>query len=126
MRITLPIYYTIKYKTKKDKTILIWMNWLRNAHYMLSNKIKKHYHHLVAEQVKNTRYTQITIEYKVFIKRKNTDYHNIRSVIEKFFLDALVENWNIKDDSFDYVKWDSCEVFIDKEDPRIEILIINK
>ena len=126
MKITLPIYYTIKYKTKKDKTILIWMNWFRNAHYMLSNKVKKHYHHLVAEQVKNNKYTQITIEYKVFIKRKNTDYHNIRSVIEKFFLDALVENWNIKDDSFDYVKWDSCEVFIDSTNPRIEILIINK
>ena len=125
-KITLPIYYTIKYKTKKDKQILVWLNFYRNAHYMLSNKIKKHYHQLVAEQVKNTKYTQITLKYKVFIKRKNTDYHNIRSIVEKFFLDALVENWNIKDDSFDYVKGDECEVFLDKEDPRIEILINNK
>ena len=124
MKLVLPIYYTIKYKSKKDKNILLWMNWLRNAHYMLSNKIKHHYHNLIAEQIKTPLKTPIKLHYKVYIKRKNTDYWNIRSVLEKFVLDWLVENWIIPDDSFDYVKWDITEVFIDKNEPRIEIEIL--
>lgn len=124
IKIVLPIYYTIKYKTKKDKTILVGLNWFRNSHYMLSNKIKHHFHNLIAEQIKTPLKTPIKLEYKVFIKRKNTDYGNIRSILEKFVLDWLVENWIIPDDSFDFVKWDTTEVFIDKDNPRIEIIIL--
>ena len=124
-KIILPIYYEVEYKTKKNKTVLVWLNWYRNVHHFLSNKVKKHYHELVKDQVKNKKFGKIKCEYKIYIKRKNTDYHNIRSVVEKFFLDWLVSNWNIIDDSFDYMKWDKCEVFIDKENPRMEILITN-
>ncbi len=126
MKITFPIYYTIHYKTKKDKTILIWLNWFRNAHFHISNKVKHYYHNLTAEKVWNVKLNKIKLKYKVYIKRSWTDYHNVRSVIEKFFLDWLVENWNIQDDNEKYVLWDLwCEVFKDKENPRIEIEIMS-
>ena len=125
MKITLPIYYTIKYKTKENKNILVWLNNYRNWHYQLSNKIKHYYHQLIANCVWNVKFNKIKLKYKVFIKRSWTDYHNVRSIIEKFFLDWLVENWNIVDDNENYVLWDLwCEVFKDKDNPRIEIEIL--
>jgi hypothetical protein len=127
MKVTVPIYYTIEYKTKKNKTVLVWMNFYRNCHFMLSNKIKSSYHELIRNQIWDMRFEKIRTKYKVFMKTKRSDYHNIRSVIEKFFLDWLVENWNLKNDTMDYMLWDLwCEVFIDKDNPRMEIEIIRE
>lgn len=124
MTITLPIYYEIVKKTKKNQNILVWLNWYRNAHHSISNKIKHHYHNLVAEQLWDSKFEQIRPYYKVYMAREWTDWHNIRSVIEKFFLDWLVENWNIVDDTRFYVPWDNgSEYHIDKNNPRIEIII---
>lgn len=122
--ITLPIYYTQTFRTKKSKTFLVGMNWLRNAHYLVSNKVKKDYHEIVAKQLKSLTFKKIRLEYRVYVSRRNTDGHNIRAVIEKFFLDGLVECGAIKDDSIDYVIGDTSEYFLDKENPRIEIDII--
>lgn len=124
IKITLPIYYEIQYKTKKNKKILVWLNWYRNAFHILSNQVKKYYHNLVKEQIKIKINKIKEVKYTVYIKRKNTDFHNIRSIIEKFFLDWLVVNWIIADDSFDYIQKTSSEAFIDKQNPRIEITII--
>lgn len=125
MKITLPIYYTIEKKTKKSKTILVALNWYRNAHFQISDKVKKHYHYLTAKEVWDIKFNKIKLKYKVFIKRSWTDYHNVRSILEKFFLDWLVENWNIVDDNENYVLWDLwCEVYKDKDNPRIEIEIL--
>lgn len=125
MIIILPIYYEIKYKTKKSKTILIWLNWYRNRHFFTSNDVKHHFHKLISEQVKDIKFKQIKLKYKVYMKTRKSDYMNIRSIIEKFALDWLVENGNIENDTLEYVLWDLwCEVFIDKDNPRCEIEII--
>ena len=124
MKITLPIYYTIEKKKKKNQTILVWFNWYRNAHFLISNKIKHHYSDIISKMNLPPLKTPINIVYTVYIKRKDTDYWNIRSVMEKFVLDWLVVNWIIPDDSFDYVKWDTTQVFLDKENPRITIEFI--
>ncbi len=57
--------------------------------------------------------------------RTGTDGHNIRSVIEKFFLDGLVECGAIKDDSTPkFVVGDyGTSYYMDKDNPRIEITI---
>lgn len=120
--ITLPIYHTIKRK-KKDKVILVGMNWYRNAYFRESNDVKAHYHNLVAESVGDQKYSKISIEYKIYLQRKGTDGQNIRAVIEKFFLDGLVKCKAIKDDSANYVIGDSSQYFYDKENPRVEIEI---
>lgn len=121
--VTLPIHYTQTFKTKKDKTFLVGMNWYRNAHYLITNKVKSDYHKMVYKQLKNLTFGKIRLKYHVYVSRKNTDGHNIRSVIEKFFLDGLVEGGIIKDDSIDYVIGDSSSYFLDKDNPRIEIFI---
>lgn len=102
------------------------MNWYRNAHYLVSNKVKSHYHELVEEQIRSEKFKKIKLEYRVYVGRRNTDGHNIRAVIEKFFLDGMVEGGHLPDDSIDYVIGDSSFYFIDKENPRIEINIIEQ
>lgn len=127
MKLTLPIYYTIERKRKKPYTFLVGLNWYRNTHYALKNKVKKHYHELVTEKLWGHKFnSRIFIRYKIYIKRRNTDFHNIRSIVEKFFLDWLTECWAIIDDSFDYVWGTETTVEIDKENPRCEIEILIK
>ena len=123
IKITLPIHYTQDFKTKKDKTILVGMNWFRNAHYLVSNKVKHHYHNLVINSLPKQNFGKIKLDYKVFVGRRNTDGHNVRAVIEKFFLDGLVEGGYIEDDSIDYVVGDTSSYYLDKSNPRIEITI---
>jgi hypothetical protein len=123
MKITLPIYYTQEFKTKPNKNILVGMNWYRNAHHNVSNKVKSYYHGLVKRLVGNSKFTTISPQYTIYVSRKNTDGHNIRAVIEKFFLDGLVECGAIKDDSIDFVLGDSSVYLQDKDNPRIEITI---
>lgn len=125
MIITLPIHYTQEFKTKKSKTFLVGLNWYRNAHHRISNTVKHHYHELVAEQIKDKKFNKIRLHYRVYVARNGTDGHNIRSVIEKFFLDGLVDHGSIADDNTqEYVMGDTTEYFIDKDFPRIEIEII--
>lgn len=123
--ITLPIYYTQDYKTKKSKTYLVGLNNYRNWHHRFSNIVKIHYHELVLQAIGDNKFKKIKLLYRVYVGRKNIDGSNIRSVIEKFFLDGLVESGAIQDDSVEYVVGDSSEYYLDKERPRIEITIIN-
>lgn len=126
MKITLPIHQEIVYKkkNKKNKRFLVGLNRYRNAYHHESNNIKKQYHQMVKDKVWKKKFNErIYLKYEIYIKNRRTDYHNIRSIIEKFFLDWLVVNGNIKDDWYDYVWGDESEVFIDKDNPRIEIEI---
>lgn len=122
--ITLPIHYTFKYKSKKDKTVLVGLNAYRNWHYLVSNKVKHDYHTMVAEQIGKQKFNKIKLLYKVYAARNGTDGHNIRAVIEKFFMDGLVEAGAIEDDDISHVIGDTSEYYIDKMNPRIEITIL--
>ncbi len=124
MKIILPIYYTQILKTKPKRTILIGLNWYRNAHWMLSNKIKSHYHDLIKEQIGGNKFEKIKVCYNVYVRRSGTDGPNVRSILEKFFLDGLVEAGAIPGDDVKHVVEDSSAYFIDSENPRIEIEII--
>ena len=53
-KIILPIYFTQEFKTKDPKTFMVGMNFYRNAHHHLQNKVKVHYHSIVAEQLTNS------------------------------------------------------------------------
>lgn len=126
MKITLPIYYIFPRKTKKDKRILVGLNWYRNAHHRVSNSVKIHYHELTADAVQKNKFKKIRLVYRVYAGRNGTDGHNIRAVIEKFFMDGLVECGAIPDDDISHVIGDESNYFIDKENPRIEIEIIEQ
>jgi len=123
IKLTFPIYYTQEFKTKPSKTFLLGLNWYRNAHHMLSNKVKAHYHELVKQQIGDNKFTKIRITYKVYAGRNGTDGHNIRAVMEKFICDGLVECGALPDDSIEYLRGDESYYFINKENPRIEVEI---
>lgn len=91
---------------------------------MFSNEVKKAYHKLVWEQIGERKWNKIRVKYTVHVLRMGTDGPNVRSVIEKFFLDGLVDCGAIPDDNFAYVIGDSSEYYQDKKNPRIEITII--
>lgn len=127
IKLILPVYQILRKKSNKHS--LINMNWYRNEHYQILNKVKINYHSFVYNQLpKNTLQlkTPLHIHYKIYIKRKGTDGGNIRSVIEKFVLDALVQYKLIKDDTIDFIQSDSAEYFYDKNNPRCEIFLLEK
>jgi len=126
MKIILPIHFWIRKRNKKTKLmedwkVLVWMNAYMHWHHHFINKIKKHYHELVKAQLNGEKFDTISPHYSVYVGNKLTDWGNVRSVIEKFVLDALVENWVIKNDTLDYVLWDSASYHLDRSNPRIEI-----
>lgn len=130
MKIKVPIYYTQTFKTKKDKKFLVGLNWFRNAHYLINNTVKKHYHDLVIDQILRNYHKQsfegkIHVHYDVYVKTHNTDGPNVRSVIEKYVLDGLVKAGVIEDDNVKILVADSSCYYIDKEDPRVEITLSN-
>ena len=122
--IVLPIYYEQQFKTKPSRRFLVGLNWYRNAHHMLTNLVKRHYHELTAIAMGENKFNRIRVTYRVYAGRSGTDGHNIRAIIEKYFMDGLVNCGAIPDDSVEYVLGDASEYYIDRENPRIEIDII--
>jgi len=117
---TVPIYWQ---QTKK-KTVLVGMNWYRNCHFMALNKAKKDYYGIILSQgQRKPLKSPIHIEYKVFLKRRGSDGGNVRAVIEKFVLDALVKCNVIEDDTSNIVVSDTSKYFLDKDKPRTEITV---
>ena len=127
--LNIPLYYTIKYKTKKDKTILVNNNFYRNAYYRLLNDIKHFYTDYVISQLINKKVDenqfnkQIEICCVLYYKNQRSDLDNY-SILLKFVLDALVKYGYIEDDNISIVK--KIEWIVgskDKEEPRLEIKI---
>ena len=123
MKITLPIYWTQEFKKKPDKKHLVWLNFYRNAHYIVLNNVKKHYHQIIKKIAKKQHFEVYRIHFKIFLKNTASDWPNVRSIIEKFALDWLVEHWILKEDNVKCLKWSTSQYFIDKENPRAEIYI---
>lgn len=125
MTIELPIYWTQHYKTKNDKTVLVGMNWYRNAHYHSQNAMKKDFHELVYKQLSTDAVTdKFTLNIDIYYKNKSCDGANIAALIEKFTLDALQENKTIVNDNVQYhvgTTWNIIEQ--DKTNPRAVISV---
>ena len=124
----LPIYYEIEFKTKKNKTVLVGANWFRNIHFHLKNKVKQHYHKLVAKKLESfledKKIEKFKTHYKLYYKTSSCDMTNISSLIEKFVLDGFKEIGLIIDDNVKYHISSKVEVIEqDKKNPRIEIIV---
>lgn len=124
VEVTVPIYY----KQNKKKTSLMGLNWYRNAHYLTSNNAKKFYAEVVNDFIEGEPILEGTIHvhYKIFLKRKGSDGGNVRSVIEKYVLDAIKTSGYITDDTADIIVSDSSEYHYDKKFPRAEITLTKK
>lgn len=121
----LPIYWTQHFKTKDDKTVLVGMNWYRNAHYHNQNKMKKDFHELVTKQLgEETIDNTFTLTLSLYYKNSSCDGANIAALIEKFTLDALQENKTVVNDNVKYHLGTTWSVIAqDKDNPRCEISI---
>ena len=98
------------------------LNFYRNAHYIFNDRAKKQFKEIIAHQIRALDiYTKLKPTYRYYIARK-ADMGNIHSIVEKYFLDALVECGKINDDScYDVIGGDYEFVIVDKENPRCEI-----
>lgn len=123
MEIILPIYIN----TSKKKKVLVSLNWYRNAHYGIKDKVKKQYHEIVYEQLRGARKPfdkRIGVKYQLWYKRGDCDLMNVVSVLDKFLLDALVQAGMIKDDNVN--KYISCHAEVggkDSKNPRLVCII---
>lgn len=113
--------------TSNRKIILMSMNWYRNAHYGIKDKIKKQYRKMIYYQVKKVKQPfnkQIKVNYKLYYKNPHSDLMNIVSVIDKFLLDAIVEYGLISDDNVKkYVACKAEAVEKDVNNPRLVCFI---
>lgn len=90
-RFVLPCYMMIG-----NKRISLNLNWYRNAHFQLLNKVKQAFWPLESVQFRADR---IEITYTlVWNNRRRTDRMNWIAVADKFFLDWLVERGYMVDD----------------------------
>ncbi len=124
IEVIVPIYF----KSTKKKTVMLGLNWYRNAHYAVLDKAKKFILSVVEDSIEGDPILEgkIHAHYKIYLKRKGSDGGNVRSVAEKFALDAIQKSGYIVDDHAEIITSDSSEYFFDKEFPRAEITLTRK
>lgn len=106
-------------KKKNGRENALNLNWYRNAHYFKLNKAKKLYKEAMRNQILGLpKFKTLIIHYKYFLRQKS-DTGNIHSILEKFFLDGLVELGVLEDDNCEIVTKDSKEFCgYNREDPH--------
>lgn len=119
--ITLPIYWD-----SGKKTVLLSINWYRNAHWSFQNRFKQDLHSIVGDQLGNLQPVQgpYRLHLDIFYKNPSCDGSNIAALQEKVILDAL-QDFNILES--DTVKYHLGTTWTvagqDKINPRCEITI---
>ena len=121
------LFVEIPRKTKEPKKYWLNLNYYRNWKFIVSNQVKHKFAEDIREQVKELpRYDKpIKIRYVIYFwNNRSWDISNVLCIVDKFFCDVLVEEWKIKDDSYQYVCWISYEFWwVDKNNWRAEIYI---
>ena len=119
-----PIHITIG--SKKATKVALNFNRTRNMHGFQWNNIKEQYTNTLLPLVQNLpSFNKIKITYSLYIgSNHKTDVMNWVSVVDKFFQDVLVKANKLPDDNYKYVP-EIISKFggIDKQNPRIEIVI---
>ncbi len=93
----LPLSVTLPRKRKDDKKIMLNMNVYRNLHFQVNNQVKQYF-----QPIEISEFKAVMISISYFISKttkRKFDTMNIISIVDKYFLDWLVENRYIPDDS---------------------------
>lgn len=110
----------------KTKNVGLNLNIYRNAHFQVLNDIKRKYKAIIEPQIQNLpEFGAVRLTYILYPKTKRLcDISNVLSVHDKFFCDALVELGKLPDDDYRYLKNVNYRFGeIDKDNPRVEIII---
>lgn len=118
------------YITKKgeERWFTLNLNQYRNAQYHILNNSKIKYKELMNDQIQSLPVFNkpIKIRYTVFPRTAQLfDVSNVCCIVDKYFMDALVEAGKLPDDNYKYApEIIYCIGSIDKINPRVEIEII--
>lgn len=121
MEVHLPI--TIKLG---KRTCSLNLNFYRNAHYQILNKMKVAFANQVREQIALLpAFEQVSLSYTLFPKtRRLCDVANVCTVVDKFFCDVLVTEQKLKDDNYNYVRKIEYKFGeVDPSNPRVTVEI---
>lgn len=78
----------------------------------------------IRQQLRGVHITvPVLIYYQFYEKDKRRDNDNILSCASKFVQDSLKKAWVIKDDGQKYIPHFYFDTFVDKDNPRIEVII---
>jgi Holliday junction resolvase RusA-like endonuclease len=104
------------------------MNAYGNTNTFTNNEVKKAYLEAIREQIEGkVIHTPVEIHYRVYKQSKRRlDKMNVVSVVSKYLLDALTNLGCWADDNDDFVKTEIIlPTELDKENPRVEIIIVS-
>jgi len=121
-----PLFVMLPRKTKEDKKVLLNLNVYRNMHYMVNNQVKQRYNDLMQDRLNFKVEGMFELEFILYkASNRKVDRANILCIVEKFFCDALIFHGCIQDDNDKIIKKTTYETGgVDKENPRVEIKII--
>ena len=126
----LPRSVVLPRKTKKNKVIRLNLNVYRNLHHHVEGQVKKLFKPLLLPD--KFRASNIRVSYIIYPNQKRSfDIMNSLVIVDKYFLDWLVAENYIPDDSWKHVEYGSITVdteglYVDKIVAQIEILEANQ
>lgn len=139
LQIEVPIYYN-EINPRSAKKAVMGMNWYAHSCNVFKKGTrgnttaaltKKLFHQLIddhRQSILDNCDENMTehehgyhVHYDVYVGRLGTDGHNVRSVMEKFVLDALEESELIDNDKFVYST--SSRFFLNRDEPGIVISV---
>lgn len=121
-KLTAPVSIPIS----KNKSLALNLNVYRNAHFQSLNKAKVNFKAHMAEQIEPiTPMNKVHVKYILFVGSKRLlDIANVCTVVDKFFMDALVEMGKLPDDNYEHLTNITFEYGgYDKANPRVEIIL---
>lgn len=125
---TYSLHLPLSVPITEKKNFSLNLNVYRNAHFYELNKAKEVFHKYIGQILGGIPpMNRVIIHYTLFFgSKRRVDIANICSIIDKFLCDTLTENKILPDDSYEVVQQVSYSFGgIDKENPRVEALIID-
>lgn len=113
-------------RKKGARKIYLNLNSYRNLHYIVNNQAKTIYKELMESQIKELPLLDKVSMTFILHKSSNRkiDRHNICSVVQKYFCDALVELGKMKDDDDRFIESETYKTgTIEKNNGYCEIII---
>ena len=100
--VDIPLY--LETGVKKKKRHYLNLNQYRNWPFHQSNNLKKEFKRVITPMIPDVYYERFTVTYTVYLPNKlKRDISNICSVVDKFFVDALVELKKVPEDNYEHL-----------------------